>query len=305
MNLRKIDVALLICISSVVFFPLMIFLILKKAVDAYKLYVNVVIIETHIDVFLLLISLFYFLSMLTVFLILKKFVVDPIKVIAKGVDSLENHQALRYPNFPCQELNMISRAIEHYTFFNMTLAKDKRRLKTSSEIDPLTGLFNRRYLDEFLAKEFSNAKRYQHELHVMMIDIDFFKKINDNNSHQTGDECLKSLARILQYFTRRSHEVAARFGGEEFILVVPGVLTEEAYLLAERIRQEVELLHVPTVENEQVSINFTLSIGISSLKNTQAKSVADLLSYADKALYECKDNGRNQVRVYNMDETSL
>ncbi len=152
--------------------------------------------------------------------------------------------------------------------------------------DPLTGLYNRRYMEDALVKEFRNAERYNKNLSVLMIDIDFFKKYNDLHGHQEGDKLLVKLAEVFKD-TIREVDVAARYGGEEFIIIQPETPSDMAMVAAERIRHIVESV-----------VGVTVSIGISTYPE-DADSGDGLVEKADKALYVAKNSGRNRTEKYS------
>lgn len=158
-----------------------------------------------------------------------------------------------------------------------------------SVTDALTGLLNRRYLEERLTEEIKRSNRYGYPMSFMMIDVDYFKAYNDTFSHPEGDKALKLVAQCLKE-TLRGADVAARYGGEEFSILLPQTNSDEAVIIAERVRHKVETTEFP---NRQV----TVSIGIAS-SSLALNTTADLVSAADKALYEAKRQGRNNVQVY-------
>ena len=157
--------------------------------------------------------------------------------------------------------------------------------------DGLTGLYNRRYFDGKLEQEFARSRRYRHPLSVMICDIDNFKRVNDDFSHQMGDEVLRQVARILLEETRQSDTVA-RYGGEEFIVLFPETRRHEAAVLSERIRNAVK--DYPW-QNLDPALKVTLSMGVSD--DMSAANHEKLVALADAKQYEAKKNGKNQVRV--------
>ena len=165
------------------------------------------------------------------------------------------------------------------------------QLKRKSRSDPLTGVMNRLAMEEDLPDEFARAKRYKRVFTLVMADIDFFKKINDNYGHNIGDEALKSFAVILMKCVR-DVDVIYRFGGEEFLLLLPETDTKGAIIATERIRERIES-HVLT--NKSISsLKLTASFGLSSFREGDTKYL-DILKRADKALYRAKEKGRNRV----------
>lgn len=158
--------------------------------------------------------------------------------------------------------------------------------------DPLTGLYNRRYLDETLEREVSRARRESIPLSLVMLDIDHFKRVNDQFGHQVGDEVLKTLAGVLQRDTR-AEDVACRYGGEEFLILLPGMPLEAAEARAEGWRQTVEALRVGHGER---AVRFTISLGVAAYPG-HGVTPDDLTRSADLALYSAKHGGRNRVAV--------
>ncbi len=158
--------------------------------------------------------------------------------------------------------------------------------------DGLTGLFNRRYAEERLDKEFVRATRHARELSVLFMDLDHFKFFNDMYGHQVGDEILEILAGIMTQAVRES-DTLARWGGEEFIVICPETNQEDAGILAQRIRKSVAGHPFPNAAQQPLGI-VSLSIGVASRSNA-TESPEKLLRFADEAVYVAKDNGRNRV----------
>jgi diguanylate cyclase (GGDEF)-like protein len=167
----------------------------------------------------------------------------------------------------------------------------EHKLEEMAITDGLTNLYNRVYFNDTLENELQRSMRYKTPLCLLMLDIDYFKSINDTYGHQAGDACLVALATLLKRFSRKV-DTCARYGGEEFIIILPQTPFENAIELAERMRQEVERLKV---QYENQSIQYTVSIGVSSLSLTGEMLEEELLKAADSALYVAKENGRNRV----------
>lgn len=155
--------------------------------------------------------------------------------------------------------------------------------------DGLTGLFNRRHLDDQLAQEFAKAQRYGTPLSLMLCDIDFFKKVNDTFSHAIGDDVLRALALLMQD-NAREVDVVARYGGEEFVIVFPNTPLTSAVAVSERIRQRVETYPWHTVHPK---LSITLSIGVSD--SLEGASFESLIADADAQMYRAKVSGKNRV----------
>lgn len=169
-------------------------------------------------------------------------------------------------------------------------------LEQQANHDPLTGLFNRRYLEATTARELARGRREQLPAALLLLDIDHFKSINDRYGHAQGDEVLRQFGALLQGGTRRE-DVPCRLGGEEFVLLLPGMPISNALARAEQIRQEVEAL---TVASSQGAMRVTISIGVASFP-AHGECLDDLIKCADLALYAVKRSGRNGVRAYGVD----
>ncbi|WP_312172909.1 sensor domain-containing diguanylate cyclase [Stutzerimonas kunmingensis] len=161
-----------------------------------------------------------------------------------------------------------------------------------SSTDPLTHLANRRQFDLLLEDEVRRGRRNGTPLTVLLGDIDHFKRVNDSYGHPFGDDCLRRVAAVLQQHCQRAGDLAARYGGEEFVITLPATGGPQAVLLAERMRQDVERLELDC-DGERVSL--TISFGVATLDSQAAASPLELLSAADRALYEAKRSGRNCV----------
>ena len=175
------------------------------------------------------------------------------------------------------------------------LEKAIQELAELSIKDSLTGLYNRRHFDNTAPSEIARAKRTQVPLAILMLDIDYFKHVNDHYGHLFGDECLRQVASIIQKNTQRAGDLSARYGGEEFIVLLPATTPERAAQVAEKIRIQVEQL---TLEHVKGVLKPTISVGISSLDLDSDEDIARLVHHADLALYEAKKSGRNQVCIH-------
>ena len=161
--------------------------------------------------------------------------------------------------------------------------------------DELTGLANRRRLNEVLAVETARAQRSGHALGLAMIDIDQFKDYNDHYGHQAGDDCLKQVALAIAGAAQRAGDLAARYGGEEFVLILPDADANAARRVAEGLRQSIEALGLHHVRSPSGRV--TVSIGVAALASGGPTDPESLLHAADTALYRAKNEGRNQVQV--------
>ncbi|HBO00549.1 GGDEF domain-containing protein [Alteromonas sp. DY56-G5] len=166
-------------------------------------------------------------------------------------------------------------------------------LKTASRVDGLTGLYNRRYWQERFDEMHKLCVRREKPSTALMLDIDHFKRINDTYGHQAGDKVIKMLAALIKRCVRET-DLAGRYGGEEFAIILNDSSVEDAKIVAERIRQLAQRL---VVEHEGESISFTVSLGLAQF-TPDFKGALAWLECADQALYEAKENGRNQYRIY-------
>lgn len=168
-------------------------------------------------------------------------------------------------------------------------------LKKLTYTDGLTGLRNRYQLEEKLNVECDRAQRNHQPISLLMIDIDNFKRLNDSYGHQAGDQVLRGMGNILQEYAR-SYDLACRYGGEEFLLLLPATSQEEALLIAERYRQIIEQ-QLFFSEHERHRI--TISLGLATNDHQHRLSAKQLIYEADSALYKAKKNGRNQIYTAN------
>ncbi len=161
--------------------------------------------------------------------------------------------------------------------------------------DPLTGLHNRRYLEARLSEELNRSKRYEFPMSFMMIDIDDFKLYNDRNGHQAGDRALEITAQCLRS-TLRKADVASRYGGEEFSILLPQTTLKEAGAIADRLRRRVMRTKFPNAESQPLGA-VTISIGLSTLSSS-VDSAEAIIRAADRALYHAKSHGKNRAYAY-------
>ena len=185
-----------------------------------------------------------------------------------------------------EELEGLARSVADQFGMALSNLQLRDRLRTLSIRDPLTGLYNRRYLEETVQREVHRALRHRTPLSVLMVDVDHFKAFNDNHGHQMADGVLRSVATTLSNNTR-AEDVACRYGGEEFVLLLPDAAIADAASRADYLRQLVY------DETEQ---NVTVSIGVASFP-TDGSTWEEVLKAADDAMYRAKARGRDQVVV--------
>jgi two-component system cell cycle response regulator len=159
--------------------------------------------------------------------------------------------------------------------------------------DPLTGLYNRRHFGRMLEQLFAEAHRYETDLSCVMIDVDGYKQINDKHGHQVGDQLLVTAAKVITANLRRM-DVAARYGGDEFVILLPRADTAEAAGVAQRVRDDYYHASAGILKN---GAGVRLSIGIGSIKLNGPVGHEQLIAFADKALYRAKESGRNRISI--------
>jgi two-component system cell cycle response regulator len=195
--------------------------------------------------------------------------------------------------FQYPELMARIRAAKRIVDLQKELLETNKRLELLSITDGLTKLYNHRHLQDELSRAFEESQRYQRPLSFVIVDLDFFKKVNDTHGHAVGDDVLKAISKIFQEAIR-STDLAARYGGEEFALMLPETILDHALEFAEQIRRAIELTPVST---QAGPISVTVSIGVATVPHARIKSSKELIVAADKALYRAKKNGRNQVQA--------
>lgn len=180
---------------------------------------------------------------------------------------------------------------------NIELEKANETLEYISKTDGLTGLLNRKTWENLLEKEYERESRYHENCSLIMFDIDHFKKVNDNYGHPAGDEVIRQTADIIRHSIRKT-DIAGRYGGEEYVILLPHTPIDSAYVLAERIRKKIAAK--PACYEDQV-INYTVSLGVAAF-DPSLKSPTNWIDFADQALYQSKQAGRNATNIYQYPE---
>ena len=170
--------------------------------------------------------------------------------------------------------------------------------RTLAGLDSLTGIANRRAFDGILATEWRRAIRFGRPISLLIVDIDHFKQFNDSLGHQRGDECLRKVAGTLACGAHRAGDVVARYGGDEFAVILPGIDRGAAAAIAEKIRAAVEDERIPHPLSSAAA-HVTLSIGIATSAPRMGENLEKLVCFADVALYRAKERGRNRVSVFD------
>ncbi|HKB80232.1 MAG TPA: diguanylate cyclase [Thermoanaerobaculia bacterium] len=206
-----------------------------------------------------------------------------------------------YVTKPFQQAELLARirAGKRIVDLQKELLETNRRLELLSITDGLTGLYNHRYFQDELGRAFEESTRYRRPLSLAIVDLDFFKRVNDNYGHSVGDEVLKAVSRLF-LDSIRSTDLAARYGGEEFAVMMPETVPADAASFAEKIRALVE--STPAV-TQAGPIPLTVSIGVSAVPHPGIQVARELIVSADSALYRAKRQGRNQVAVESESES--
>ncbi len=197
--------------------------------------------------------------------------------------------------YPIDRLQDRNRELETLVEERTAALEDaKTKLEALSNTDGLTGIANRRAFDGMLAQEWKRGQRAGTPLALIMLDVDHFKKFNDRYGHPAGDRCLQALAGALARAGRRAGELAVRYGGEEFVMLLPNADGHDALETARHIQQEVWSLALPHAETPAGIV--TVSLGVAGLVPSAQRTPEDLVQQADSALYDAKLSGRNCVR---------
>ncbi len=202
-----------------------------------------------------------------------------LEVLEKGIGAMASRLKLML-----EQLENYSHGLEE------EVRKRTEELELLSVTDELTGLFNRRYLNRVIQEELARSLRYGTDLSVCLLDVDHFKRINDYYGHQVGDDVLVSLSNLFESSIRDT-DIVGRFGGEEFVMIMPNTSLEEALLVADKIRMLVQKIIVL----DAGAMPVTVSIGVVGCIESRVRSLNDFISKADHALYTAKDLGRNRV----------
>jgi len=248
-------------------------------------------------------ALIFLVTALLVARYLFRFVTRPVQKMIEGTQMIASGQPFD-PGVVHRddEMGRLARAIgsmgteilrqrEELLEANRELQHANRELEDRSHRDPLTGLFNRRYLVKVFSRELERARRYGHPLSVLMLDVDHFKQVNDRYGHLCGDAVLQGLADVLGKSVRAT-DVIARYGGEEVVVLLLETALEKAVAIAEKIRLAIAAHHICC---EEARISVTVSIGVAAGPTRETVHCTDLLDAADQAMYQAKAGGRNRV----------
>ena len=233
-------------------------------------------------------------------LLVHQLLLKPILLTTAALDREETSHSVRLPASVIGEIDLFYRSVERIATALSEIEDAHRQaraaqaeLRRLASIDELTGVANRRWFTAMASRELERCRRFNHQLALLMIDVDHFKRVNDTHGHAVGDEVLKAFTRVLEG-NLRSVDLLGRLGGEEFAVVLPESDHNAASHTAERLRAAVEALEFPFEDGTVLKI--TTSVGISILA-TVGETLDSLLARADSALYTAKREGRNRVVV--------
>lgn len=231
------------------------------------------------------------------------------KEAANGIRKvIKNEQELFYLEYPCHSpsekrwftMRVTKFQLENKTYYvlshqNITERKlAEEKVLDLSRFDGLTNIVNRRYFDEFFNDEWNRCLRLNMPITLAIIDIDYFKLLNDTYGHLGGDECLKKIATTLKNFAKRSGDICARYGGDEFIMLFGNTDLKTSIVILNNLLDAIRELKIPNIESP-VMPTVTASIGLATIYPDNKTSKEDLIKAADTVLYTSKENGRNQV----------
>ena len=246
-------------------------------------------IENTFDKIFIILFIGFFIFVITIIMVFKKILI-PIEYLTDTITSFKkgdncSERVIYYDD-------EIGKMTEQFFEMKKKLDDDYNDIRQLSLTDPLTGIANRRSFFEVSKQCLKLIPKTNKSISIMIIDIDLFKKVNDTYGHLIGDEILKFLVKNIKKCIRKS-DVFARFGGEEFIILLPNTNIEDALTISEKIRIYIESKHY---HDENNNISITVSIGVTEADNKKDEKLSQIINRADKALYIAKENGRNKVQ---------
>lgn len=226
-----------------------------------------------------------------------KSIIKPIIELSTCVKYYTEHDfSIGRPSY--DKKDELSELIRNIDIMRKELSASISTLESKVNFDELTGLYNRRFFNEVMKKEWEEAGAASNELSLILFDIDHYKQYNDTYGHLMGDDCLKIISKCLQAYNLDPRNYAARYGGEEFALLLLGRTQEEAFQIAEDVRKQIMDLKIPH-KSSPTSEYVTVSIGVATMVPDGGKMPNEIISQADDALYQSKQNSRNLVTLYS------
>lgn len=226
----------------------------------------------------------------------------PVIFVTSHSDTPEEEQGLEAGAVDFISKSASPRVIRARVKTHLTLKHQADLLRSLSLIDSLTGIANRRKFDETLRTEWRHCARENKPLSLLMIDIDFFKRYNDEYGHQAGDACLRAVASCIQSCMTRPHDLAARYGGEEFVCVLSGTPHDGGLAKARSLLAAVEALAIPHSASDVPGGLVSISIGLASITPHHEHVMENLTLAADQALYQAKQEGRGRVKSTQLEQ---
>lgn len=235
------------------------------------------------------------ISAVGISVLLNRNILRPLTNLKQRIQEIafKNDYSLRIEVESNDEVGVISSELNHMLSI---IEQNHKDLEDLTITDALTGVANRLALDKKLSREWNVCRRYEYSLAVLIIDIDHFKLFNDTYGHQRGDVCIRAVAQTIEECLKRSNDMVARFGGEEFVVVLPGHDVETAKQVAQLIQQSIKERNIEH-EHSPFDQRLTLSIGIAAVLPSHKTSIDGLIKQADAALYEAKNSGRNCIKT--------
>ena len=231
--------------------------------------------------------LIFILTILMVFLIFQQ------------ESKIQNYDGDSIENKPIEDTDALESKVQERTLeLNIALQEledANKELQEKNTLDELTGLYNRRFYDQKIQAEFRRSRRNLTPLSLVVIDIDYFKKVNDNYGHLAGDECLYAVAQKLADTVSRPEDFVARYGGEEFVVLLPQTDKQGALFVAEQIQKAIEMLAI--VHEDSFTGYLSVSMGINTVNHHQCDDHLTFIQAADDALYYAKNQGRNCIAL--------
>ncbi|WP_394200604.1 diguanylate cyclase domain-containing protein [Shewanella waksmanii] len=221
-------------------------------------------------------------------------IIRPVIATSSAMHAIANEK----PYHPLPQTNNLE--LQQMVNALTTLKRYATKVKSISEIDGLTGVFNRRYFDQQLAIEMKKSSDYQQPIAIILFDIDSFKQYNDRYGHVAGDQCLKTITRTIKRVDEINHGTFARYGGEEFVVLMPNCSRDNAFNIAKKMKHAVRLQAIPHEDSEYFGL-LTISLGLCCTTVTEQDTPISLIERADQALYLAKRSGRNTIKVNEPD----